>query len=84
MSNCASKPIFDADSAEEYFTLLLGYYRTTANDIFKRDNEGRDSSNQVYSADYQKWLGMEVAMKDVLEYFSKFDFPAKEDTANDK
>ena len=78
------RPIFDADAAEEYFTLLLGYYRTTANDIFKRDNEGRDSSNQVYSADHQKWLGMGIAMKEVLEYFSKYDFPKKESAANDK
>ena len=68
-----SKPVFNADAAEEYFSDLLTFYRNTANDIFRRDNEGRDASNQTYSAEYQKWLGMQIAMREVLEYFSKYD-----------
>lgn len=67
------KPVFNADAAEEYFSDLLVFYRNTANDIFSRDNDGRDISNQVYSAEYQKWLGMQIAMREVLEYFSKFE-----------
>lgn len=67
------KPLFSADAAEEYFSTLLTYYRNTANDIFKRDNEGRHSSNQIYSAEYQKYLGMQIAMREVLEYFAKFE-----------
>ena len=67
------KPLFNADAAEEYFTCLCTYYRDTRNDILKRDNEGRHASEQVYSAEYQKFLGMELAMREVLEYFSKFD-----------
>ena len=66
------KPIFNADAAEEYFSDLLVFYRNTANDIFRRDNEGRSASNQIYSAEYQKWLGMQIAMREVLEYFSKY------------
>lgn len=68
------KPLFNADAAEEYFTSLCTYYRDTRNDILKRDNEGRHASEQIYSAEYQKFLGMELAMREVLEYFSKFDF----------
>ena len=67
------KPLFSADAAEEYFSTLLTYYRNTANDIFKRDNEGRHVSDQIYSAEYQKYLGMQLAMREVLEYFAKFE-----------
>ena len=67
------KPLFSADAAEEYFSTLLTYYRNTANDIFKRDNEGRYVSDQIYSAEYQKYLGMQIAMREVLEYFAKFE-----------
>lgn len=67
------KPAFNADEAEEYFSDLLVFYRKTANDIFQRDNEGRSISNHIYSAEYQKWLGMQAAMREVLEYFSKYD-----------
>ena len=67
------KPLFSADAAEEYFSTLLIYYRNTGNDIFKRDNEGRHVSDQIYSAEYQKYLGMQLAMREVLEYFTKFE-----------
>ena len=67
------KPLFSADAAEEYFSTLLSYYRNTGNDIFKRDNEGRHASDQIYSAEYQKYLGMQIAMREVLEYFAKFE-----------
>lgn len=69
----AKKPLFDADAAEEYFTNLCIYYRDSRNRMFKRDNEGRNSANPCYSAEYQKLLGKEMAMREVLEYFSKFD-----------
>ena len=68
-----NKPLFDADAAEEYFVDLLVYYRDVANDIFKRDNEGRHAFEQTYSAEYQKFVGMQSAMKEVLDYFSKFE-----------
>lgn len=67
------KPLFSADAAEEYFSTLLTYYRNTGNDIFKRDNEGRHASDQIYSAEYQKYLGMQIAMREVLEYFANFE-----------
>ena len=67
------KPLFSADAAEEYFSTLLTYYRNTGNDIFKRDNEGRHVPDQIYSAEYQKYLGMQIAMREVLEYFAKFE-----------
>ena len=67
------KPLFSADAAEEYFSTLLTYYLNTGNDIFKRDNEGRHVSDQIYSAEYQKYLGMQIAMREVLEYFAKFE-----------
>ena len=66
-------PLFSANAAEEYFSTLLTYYRNTGNDIFKRDNEGRHVSDQIYSAEYQKYLGMQIAMREVLEYFAKFE-----------
>ena len=67
------KPTFNADAAEEYFSDLLVYYRNTANDIFRRDNDGRHASEHIYSAEYQKYVGMQIAMREVLEYFSKYD-----------
>lgn len=67
------KPVFNPDAAEEYFSMLLTSYRDTANDIFRRDNEGRHASEQHYSAEYQKYVGMQIAMREVLEYFGKFD-----------
>ena len=66
------KPVFNPDAAEEYFSMLLTSYRDTANDIFCRDNEGRHASEQHYSAEYQKYVGMQIAMREVLEYFAKF------------
>lgn len=71
--NDTKKSVFNADAAEEYFSDLLTFYRNTANDIFRRDNDGRPASKQIYSAEYQKFLGMQAAMREVLEYFSKFD-----------
>lgn len=67
------KPLFNADAAEEYFTDLAVCYKNTANDIFRRDNEGRHASEQIYSAEYQKYVGMQIAMRAVLEYFSHYD-----------
>lgn len=67
------KTLFSADAAEEYFSTLLTYYRNTGNDIFKRDNEGRHASDQIYSAEYQKYLGMQIAIREVLEYFANFE-----------
>ena len=69
----SKKPVFDADAAEEYFTDLAVFYKNTANDIFKRDNEGRHASEHIWSAEYQKYLGMQIAMREVLEYFLKFE-----------
>lgn len=71
--NNIKKPVFNADAAEEYFSDLLAYYRNIANDIFRRDNDGRHASGQIYSAEYQKFLGMQAAMREVLEYFGKYD-----------
>ena len=30
-------------------------------------------SDQIYSAEYRKYLGMQIAMREVLEYFAKFE-----------
>lgn len=76
------KPIFNADEAEDYLTSLAVSYRNTANDIFKRDNEGRHASELLYSAEYQKYVGMQIAMREVLEYFSKFDLGPSKDTVD--
>ena len=77
------KPAFNADAAEEYFSDLLVYYRNTANDIFNRDNDGRHASNHIYSAEYQKYVGMQIAMREVLEYFSKYDLADVHDILGD-
>ena len=71
--NNTKKPVFNADAAEEYFSDLLVYYRNTANDIFRRDNDGRHASEHIYLAEYQKYVGMQIAMREVLEYFSKYE-----------
>lgn len=76
------KPLFNADEAEEYLTSLAVSYRNTANDIFSRDNEGRHPSEQHYSAEYQKYVGMQIAMREVLEYFSKFDLGPNKETVD--
>ena len=67
------KLVFNPDAAEEYFSMLLTSYRDTANDIFRRNNEGRHAYEQHYSAEYQKYVGMQIAMREVLEYFGKYD-----------
>ena len=54
------KLVFNPDAAEEYFSMLLTSYRDTANDIFRRDNEGRHASEQHYSAEYQKYVEQTV------------------------
>lgn len=76
------KPLFNADNAEEYFTSLCVSYRDTANNIFNRDNEGRHASKHIYSAEYQKYVGMQIAMREVLEYFSKFELAAPNPQTN--
>ena len=83
MSN-TKKPAFNADAAEEYFSDLLVYYRNTANDIFRRDNEGRHASGYIYSAEYQKYVGMQIAMREVLEYFSKYDLADVQEILGDE
>lgn len=83
MSNI-KKPAFNADAAEEYFSDLLVCYRNTANDIFRRDNEGRHASEHIYSAEYQKYVGMQIAMREVLEYFSKYDLADVQEILGDE
>lgn len=73
------KPMFNADAAEDYFASLACYYHDTANNIFKRDNEGRHASEQICSAEYQKYIGMEIAMREVLDYFANFDLGGDSD-----
>ena len=74
METKPKRPKFDPDAAEEYFTALCTYYRDEKNRLFKQDNEGRHPSEYIYSAEGQKLLGMELAMREVLDYFSKYDF----------
>lgn len=78
------KPLYNADDAEEYFSSLCVFYRETANEIFKRDNDGRHASKQIFSSEYQKYLGMQIAMREVLEYFSKFELIQPQKTNADR
>lgn len=71
----AKKPPFSASRAEEYFFMLRDSFHDEKERIFKRDNEGRHPFDQLYSAEYQKALGKELALREVLDYFSKYDFP---------
>lgn len=70
----AKKPPFSASRAEEYFFMLRDSFHDEKERIFKRDNEGRHPFDQLYSAEYQKALGKELALREVLDYFSKYDF----------
>ena len=65
---------FNPYNAEDYFMNQRKYYEGQKNRIFKNDNEGRDSNNSMFSAEYQKYLGMEMAYKEVIDYFSKYEF----------
>lgn len=79
----AKKPPFSASRAEEYFFMLRDYFRDEKERIFKRDNEGRHPFDQLYSAEYQKALGKELALREVLDYFSKYDFPEDGDAGEE-
>ena len=78
------KPKFCADDAEEYFTMLCVHYRDEKNRIFARDNQGNNSSNFFWSSEFYKYLGMELAVTEVLEYFSKFDLTENNETEESK
>ena len=71
----SGRPIFDPDKAEEHITKLYEQYRDDANRRFIQDNEGRSKESQVFSPEYYKVLGMQLATSDILEFFAKFDFP---------
>lgn len=79
----AKKPPFSASRAEEYFFMLRDSFRDEKERIFKRDNEGRHPFDQLYSAEYQKALGKELALREVLDYFSKYDFPEDGDAGEE-
>jgi hypothetical protein len=68
-----NKTPFNADNAEEYFTDLLAFYKSECEKIYRQDNEGRHPSNPIYSAEYQRVYGRTEALKEVLEYFAKFE-----------
>ena len=79
----AKKPPFSASRAEEYFFMLRDSFRDEKERIFKRDNEGRHPFDQLYSAEYQKALGKELALREVLDYFSKYGFPEDGDAGEE-
>lgn len=79
----AKKPPFSASRAEEYFFMLRDSFRDEKERIFKHDNEGRHPFDQLYSAEYQKALGKELALREVLDYFSKYDFPEDGDAGEE-
>lgn len=58
-----------AMGTDSYFQIKSILFGLKAADVV----EGRHASNQTYSAEYQKYVGMQMAMREVLEYFSKFE-----------
>lgn len=68
------KPEFDADAAEDFITNLCIEVRKAKEEVFRKDNSERDRFDFVYSDQYYKLLGQEIAYRKVLEYFTKFDF----------
>ena len=70
----AERPKFDADAAENYITDLCIDARKSKEEVFRKDNFGRDRFDFVYSDQYYMRLGEELAYRKVLEYFAKFDF----------
>lgn len=69
-----NKPQFDADAAEDYITNLCIEARKAREEVFRKDNLGRDRFDFVYSDQYNKLLGQETAYRRVLRYFAMFDF----------
>lgn len=70
----ANRPKFDADAAEDYITNLCIEARKAREEVFRKDNLGRDRFDFVYSDQYNKLLGQETAYRKVLKYFAQFDF----------
>ena len=70
-----SLPVFDANAAEEHFAALCDHYKELKEKAFRAANEGRSASGLVHSAETQKYLGMELAMREVLNYFSQYELP---------
>lgn len=69
--------IFNSQNARDYFKMQYQYHHDIKEQRFKKDNEGRDRFDTIYSAEYQKYFGMELAYQEVLEYFDKFNLSAK-------
>ncbi len=70
----SEKPKFNPDAAEEFITNLCIEARNERNRIFQNDNENRrDKANPYYSDLYYRLLGQELAFREVLDYFAKFE-----------
>ena len=59
--------IFNSQNARDYFKMQYQYHHDIKEQRFKKDNEGRDRLDTIYSAEYQKDFGMELAYQEVLE-----------------
>lgn len=74
MENASTRPPFDPNAAEEYITNLCIETKNARNKVFQKDNENRkDKANPWYSDLYCRLLGQELALRQVLDYFAKFE-----------
>lgn len=67
------KPPFNADDAEEFISEKLCDVCKRKNEVFQKDNKGRDRFDFLYSDQYHQLLGEETAYRKILKYFAQFE-----------
>lgn len=67
------KPPFDADAAEEFIARQLKDARDRKEEVFRKDNMDRDRFDFVYTDQYYRLLGEEIAYRKILDYFAQFE-----------
>ena len=67
------KPPFDADAAEEFIAEKLCDVCKRKNEVFRKDNMDRDRFDFVYTDQYYRLLGEEIAYRKILDYFAQFE-----------
>ena len=67
------KPPFNADDAEEFIVSRLKDAYSRKNEVFRKDNMNRDRYDFVYSDEYYRLLGEEIAYRKILDYFAQFE-----------
>lgn len=68
-----TKPQFNADDAEEFIARRLKDAHDRKEEVFRKDNMDRDRFDFVYTDQYYRLLGEEIAYRKILDYFAQFE-----------